>query len=584
MRWLLALLLTCACWLQGRAQETRSIDGKRYILHTVAQGQTLFAIGRHYAVPIEALLHANPGAEQGLSIGQVLLVPEGAQVRKELRTAPELRNGELVHTVLRKETLFGLARKYGVDEEALIARNPGIDVGLKEGMQVVVPVAAIKDAAPSAVRPAVDDGSRNHLVIAGETLYSLGQAYGVEPDSIKAANGGLPLGLRAGAYVRIPAARAEQAKATVPSTAGREVGSVKKVALMLPFSAGAAEGNDAEDGRLPAATDAAVQFYAGARLALDTMAHQGMRIDLHVFDTGSNAAAWGKLFASDEVRGMDLYIGPFHRAAIEALVRVADGAHIVCPSPQSNKVLLGHPTVSKVISGKPDQWQQLARYVAHKYGRDRILLCPSPVATEKNTQDQVHRQLDSAIQQLPGGGRDSVQVVKAARNDISALVAKLDPVRVNAIVVPSEDVEFVTTLVSKLAPLATKHRIVLFGSSGWPSMDNLSVPDLVKLDTHVPANSFVDHADPRVGAFVQAYRERYQNEPGEYAFLGYDITHFYLTALDRFGRSFPEHFGEVHDDPLHLNFRFNRAGPENGWRNENALLLEFKDMMLRQAH
>lgn len=579
MRWIL-VLVTFVCWLQSQAQESRVIDGRKYLLHTVEQGQTLFAIGRHYAVPVEALLSANPGADKGLSIGQVLLVPEGAQVRKELKSAPALRDGELVHTVVKKETLFGLARKYGVDENVLIARNPGIDVGMKEGMQVVIPVTAIKDAAPGLVRPAVDDGAKHHLVIAGETLFSLGQAYGVDPDSIKTANGGLPLGLRAGSYVRIPA-KVEPVKAPPTNTAVREPGAVKKVALLLPFSAGSAEGGDAEDGRMPAATDAAVQFYAGARLAMDSMAAHGMNIDLRVFDTGSNVTTWSKLFASDEVRGMDLYIGPFHRAAIESLVRVADGAHIVCPSPQSNKVLLGNPSVSKVISGKPDQWQQLARYVAHKYGRDRVLFCVSPVAAEKNTQDHVLRQLDSAIQQLPGGGRDSVVVVKPGRTDISGLIAKLDPSRTNAVVVPSEDLEFVTTLVSKLAPLANKYKIVLFGSSGWPAMDNISVPDLGKLSTHVPANAFVDHNDPRVSVFIKAYREKYQNEPGEYAYLGYDIVRFYMAALERYGRNFPEHFNEVSVQPLHLTFRFARAGAENGWRNENAVLLQYKDMELR---
>ncbi|HEY0976764.1 MAG TPA: LysM peptidoglycan-binding domain-containing protein [Flavobacteriales bacterium] len=568
-----------------QAQETRVVDGRKYYLHTVAQGQTLYAIGKHYAVPVDALMAANPGAAQGLSIGQVLLVPQQAQVKKDLKTAPALSNGELVHTVAKKETLFGIARKYGVDQNDLLQRNPGIDQGIREGMTLVIPVAKVTTVDVRAMKPAVNDGARSHLVIAGETLFSLGQAYGVKPEEIQAANGGLPEGLRTGSYVRIPVPAIEQPVVPAIVQAASAPRSKNKVALLLPFTpkTGAPATDGAEGTKLAAATEASVQFYAGLQLALDTVKARGMNVDLHVFDTGEDPAVWGKLFKEDQVRGMDLYIGPFHRAAIEALVKVSDGAHIVCPVPQSNKVLLGNPTVSKVASGKPDQWHQIARYAAFHHPRENILLCRPDIASEREAQDQVFRQLNEGLAAQAGRLRDTVLVVKPGRRDISAVIAKLDPARLNVVVAPSDDVEFVTTLVSKLAQSTPKFRIVVYGLNSWIGMDNVEVSDLVKLNVHVPTNDFVDYGDPGVSAFIAAYRERFSNEPGEYAFLGYDIGLFYLTALKEHGRAFPDHFSEVAVKPLHLSFRFKRAGPENGWRNENATVLEYKDMVLKPA-
>ena len=103
------VLFLTGCRSMVGAQEIREVDGQKYIAHTVLKGQTLYAISRHYAVQVEAITQANPAAAQGLSLGQVLLIPVKAQVKKELKVAPAFVEGDLAHTVAKKETLFGIA-------------------------------------------------------------------------------------------------------------------------------------------------------------------------------------------------------------------------------------------------------------------------------------------------------------------------------------------------------------------------------------------------------------------------------------------------------------------------------------------
>lgn len=88
-------------------QEVRTVDGDKYIVHTVEQGETLFGLSRHYAVPLDAIAASNPGTAEGLSIGQTIPIPVKAQSRRELKSAPELGDGELLHTVTKKETIYG---------------------------------------------------------------------------------------------------------------------------------------------------------------------------------------------------------------------------------------------------------------------------------------------------------------------------------------------------------------------------------------------------------------------------------------------------------------------------------------------
>ena len=579
----IVLVVICLCGGSLFAQQTRVVEGRTYMEHTVLAGQTLYAISRHYAVPVQAITAANPGATNGLSIGQVLLIPQDAVVKKEKKTAPALFAGELAHTVRRKETLYGIARAYGVEQDELVTRNPELAAGVKEGMLVIIPVAKVSGVSEVQTRPAVDDGATMHEVKPGETLYSLGQRYGVKAEAIEAANGGLPEGLKAGMFIRLP-------NATGPGPVSIKADSTFRrqryeVALMLPFSI-------AHNDSLLASPEAkdyysyttiASQFHAGALMAIDSLEKLGLQANVGVYDMGTDARTWDPVLKRPELRNVDLFIGPFHRSAIEDLERVNKHGHVVCPVPQSNKVLLGHPNVSKVMSGRPDQLQQLARYVTVRFALENIILCRPAIPAEKDLQEQMLRALQQALGERPDRARDSVVAVGTDQRDINELQAKLDRAATNVIVVPSEDVESVTGIVRRLAALTEDHRIIVFGLNSWLEMETLEPQDMERVDLHVPASVFIDHHDPRVETFTRGFRDRFHTEPNDYAFLGFDVTMYYLTALMQEGTAFSERFAMVQTRPLHMRFHMVRAGMENGFRNESSLILEVQDMELRRA-
>lgn len=564
-------------------QELRTVDGRSYTVHRVEAGQTLYAISRSYAVPVDALLQANPGAAAGLSIGQEVLVPRDAVDRKEVRTAPKLlRDGELLHTVAKRETLFGIARNYGVDVNDLLERNPELNTGLREGMTVVVPTSKVTGQQDAAVRPAVQEELVEHTVQPGETLFGLGQRYGVLPERIQAANE-LPEGLKAGMVIRIPVKAGTVVQSTAPRVDPVAPGRHYKVAVLLPF---ALDRNDSlvaasplgKETRPYASTLIAAQFYAGLSLALDSLEREGLNAEVLVLDMGEDPRAWAAMAKRSDLKDVDLFIGPFHRGAIEEIARAIPKAHIVCPVQQSNKVVLGNPTVSKVTATRSDLVRHTAQYVASRHARDNVILVRPDIHADKDAQDQMFRELNAAMARQPARFRDSVMVVRTGRRDIGNLAGKLESGRTNVVVVPSDDVEFVTSLVTKLRPLAAKQPVVLVGMESWLAMETVAATDLEQLGFMHATAVFADHGDPRVQAFVAAFRARFTSDADEYAFLGYDVGRFYLTALKDHGTAFPDHFGSVRTEPLHMHFRMTRTGPENGFRNEAAVMLKQQDL------
>ncbi|MBL7950900.1 MAG: LysM peptidoglycan-binding domain-containing protein [Flavobacteriales bacterium] len=581
--------LTLALWaslLVVSAQGTRTIDGRKYEVHVTQAGQTLYAIARTYAVPVDVLLAVNASANDGLSIGEEVLIPLDAVVKKERRTAPTMRNdGELLHTVRKKETLFGIARSYGMDMNALLERNPDA-ITLKEGMELVIPIARVSGASATVLAPALPADVVKHVVQPGETLFGLGQRYKVDPEVIRSANGGLPQGLKAGDTVAIPGGQADTTGTPVVKRIREQMR--YKVGLLLPFAVQRndsvlARASNEEERAFYEPTRIAVQFYNGALLAIDSMRALGLHADVEVMDLGDDMKTWGAALKKPEIDECDLFLGPFHRTAIEQLARINTHAHIVCPVPQSNKVILGMPTVSKVTPTRSDLLKHTARYVATQYARENIILARPDIASEKDGQEQARTALNESLVARSERLRDTVLLAKPGRRELGDLAAKLDANRLNVIVAPSEDVEFVTTLVGKLKPLATKYRILLVGMESWKEMPSVPLTDLDVLGFTFATASFSDPADPRLKRFTLAYRERFHADVDDYALLGFDVAFYYLKALFTEGILFPDHFAEVRTEPLHMGFRMTRTGPENGFRNEHAIMLQQKDLVLQKV-
>jgi LysM repeat protein len=124
-------------------------DGKRFVLYRVESGQTLYSILRKYRLSMADFKAANPGANEAVQFDEVLRIPYGLtgvstetnavvsapNPESPLPGTPEVRPS--THTVQPGETLYSLARRFGLSVSDLIVWNHLPETGTVQTGQVL---------------------------------------------------------------------------------------------------------------------------------------------------------------------------------------------------------------------------------------------------------------------------------------------------------------------------------------------------------------------------------------------------------------------------------------------------------------
>jgi LysM repeat protein len=156
-------------------------------MHTVRAGETLFSIAQKYGMNVDDLKQSNGIGENGLHIGQRLKV-HGSGARQMAAASSAITR----HTVSAGENLFGIAKKYGLTVEQLLARNPGVyGKPLALGTVLALPPRALSR-------------TRVHQVQAHETISSIARQHGVSTEAVRNVNPNLTQNLQPSQRIVIP--------------------------------------------------------------------------------------------------------------------------------------------------------------------------------------------------------------------------------------------------------------------------------------------------------------------------------------------------------------------------------------------
>lgn len=187
-------------------QETTTTE-QTMIEHTVAPKEFLGKIAEKYGTTVEEVKKANNLSGNNLRIGQKLRIPATKNVEEnKIVSVAEQPQTETVntpdaagsHTVLRNETIFTIAKQYGVTAYQLRKLNDLPDNNLNIGQVIKVPggivteVQVPKEKQGEQARQILSTNSKEesfiHTVVDGENIFSIAKKYNLTAYQIRVAN------------------------------------------------------------------------------------------------------------------------------------------------------------------------------------------------------------------------------------------------------------------------------------------------------------------------------------------------------------------------------------------------------------
>jgi len=291
-------------------------EDENFIYYEVKPKQTIYSLTKEYTISEEALKSLNPQLEQGLKAGDVIRIPK----KKENAPAETITVPDGMHLVQRGETIFSLSKSFGVTEDELYIANPSLQTdGLKIGAFIKIP----KKGSSKAV---IQNGFIEHTVKAGETIYSITKLYKIKFSDLLQHNPSLSEGLKTGMVLKIPlqeGANIIKAPGKIKRIDDNEI----NIGLILPFHL---HGGSAQEKNI--STDILI----GAKMALDSLAQQGKKINLKVMDSENKSASIEGLIASTDFSKFDAVVGPLFATNFKSFAQMMEGSGIPVVSPLSN--------------------------------------------------------------------------------------------------------------------------------------------------------------------------------------------------------------------------------------------------------
>jgi len=505
------------------------VDGS-FLIHRVVKGETLYGISKRYNVSQENILKYNPLLRDGLSPGMQLKIEtlavnkeEQDEEMKEALYVPAELDSFINHVVMAKETWYGIALKYQVNIDTLMAFNLEFRNGIKIGDVLRIPELSPK--------------------------YLQEQNFGKKDSSLNSLK--LDTGLT-------------------------------KVFLFLPFYL---DDNDTsfttkvEEGltyknKINPKSKLAFEFYEGVLLALDSLKKKNVQLELSVFDTKSNAS-FDSLIASVDFSRTDLIIGPLYRSNFDKVVAKAKpfGIPMISPVPQSNKILLDNPNVIKLSPSYASEVAYVRNYYDQKLKGSNFFLINSykfkdmPLINLFLKEGTGTAEFDSSMM---------LTISEPERFDISS---KLDTIQ-NYFYLPSTDKGYVGGLVNMLYPYSRNHPITLIGMSNWAGYDNLDINYLEQMNFHYTTEFFVDYDDPDLVDFLKKYRVSFGTEPLKYGFFGYEVM---MNFVGFNTANMLQDLEKINEQGMVVKFDFRKFDFSNGVENRGLYLLRTSDFRLQKV-
>ncbi|MDR1723403.1 MAG: LysM peptidoglycan-binding domain-containing protein [Tannerella sp.] len=584
---ILALLwVSCSAVINIFAQE------ESVFYHTVERGQTVFSIAKMYNVSAEEVFRLNIGSEDGIREGQRLRIPQ-----KSVQSDVDAPKGDYIyHTIVTRETLYGVSNKYGVSAQSIMDANPGLTYKtFMIGKTIRIPLNVKPEKTTEIVEKPRGDKEIYYTVPTGETMFNICRTFKTSEKELLKLNPELAGGLRKGMTLRIPLRIDEQDIPKEKAPDSVEVNAMlnvkketmpmhdAKVALLLPY--------DPNAPKTTAASKRLTEYYEGILLAVDSLRKMGYSSELFVYDIGDDKNQLQKILSSKEdiLENVNLIIGGVTNEQIKLIADFAKKKKVkyVIPFTSKNDEVLDNSFVFQINTPQPYLYANAAYAGANLFSGYNIVFLDTK--EEKDNQEEFIKTFKQELKERNISFKNTVYVDDDFEKKI---ISSLSTEKPSVIVLVSSSLEALKktkAVFRSITITKPEYKITLFGYPLWQTYYEDCLDDFHALDTYIYSLFYADNMSPAVKDFYNTYKNWYSKSPSmstypKYAMLGFDTGMFFFSAIQQIGADFENNLAGIKYNSLQTGFNFERVNNWGGFINTNIYIIHYnKDFTITRS-
>lgn len=589
---------TAAVTSKNTTQTPPPSDTKRKT-HLVQAKETVFGISRLYNVSVQDLYQWNPDLERnGLKANSYLYIApsattaptdQSAQVNVVLaatKADTPLDKAKVSYKEIEiepKQTLYSLAVEYQTSVQKIMELNPELNEGLKSGQKIKVPVVGQKGTATTSTTEVKTtpttavtktESYRTVTIEPKQTLFSLAKENNTSIEELVELNPELRKGLQVGMEVKLPNTGGEAKKevVTTPSKWNMESSSsfvdltqsldrytAKELVLLLPFNASRIGDAATERMKTDGFLNMTMDFYLGAKLAIDKAVGMGLPLTVKVFDSNEtkNSSDVKRILTGENLNKTEVVIGPFFQSNVDDAVKALPNSDIVLVSPLSNEKANPSSQLVQTMPYGDVLKQSLLEYFIQKESKITVIVDEKKASTKRFMQ------------------RFYPNIKLLETKDIKDIDKTLIAGKNNAFILDSNSIESALLLTDKLKNKTSQFdiQVASFDKSEVFDYGEIKIETLVALHYTFPSVTR-DSESSLDTAFAREYKAQNNALPNRFAIRGYDVTlDVILRMFQKDG--FTGAMG-LKSTEIENKFVYSK-NPEGTVRNKGVYILQYND-------
>ncbi|GJM32626.1 MAG: hypothetical protein DHS20C18_16270 [Saprospiraceae bacterium] len=336
----------------------------------------------------------------------------------------------------------------------------------------------------------------------------------------------------------------------------------------------------------------ALNFYSGAKIALDLLSTEDVKINLSVIDTKASPNVMaGLLRNNNDLISANLIIGPYRSENVSQVanaIRTKDQV-LVSPHSASSGISPQNPNYIQVNPTLKTHSEAIMRHALTHFRAEQIVMVSRARDPERSRLMYFYDEYKKI-----SGSKDTSKIQELIISDETASLENIEVLPfidlgdTTVFIVPSWSETFVYSLLRKIDISKDPYdQIYVYGMPQWMQFEKIDYSYYEKLNVRISTSTFADPLSSKIQLFQRQFFERYGSTPTEEAYLGYDIMLYFGRMLKKHGTKFQYSLERDPQDMLLTRFDFERVvvptttgaefAPIQNFENKFVNILKFQD-------